>query len=390
MGLVAVAVMVSCQQDSKWEQLDNDAKSTNIVSLETAKDVAFYYLHKNKNVPNTRSRQADDVKIENTFSINDNDENPVMHIINYEGGGFAIISGDNRIEPMLAYSDEGAFDDNEFEYPEGLTLWINHIKSVVGHIRNNDVAAPEEIINHWEVSEMYGKSRAIPDISTDCEAGERFNDSSVGPLMSSIWGQTYPFNETMPIVSCGDNFVRARVGCVFVAMGQVMKYWEYPTNYNWNNIPNTTATSTTHGLLNDLHAAYEKYDNILYECDTTSANNAYIPNVLINEFGYKSAIRANYSSTTVRNELLTYQRPTILRGVSTYGHAWVCDGAHEWYVCDDSSSGIAGAYYYLHLHMNWGYNGLYDGWYSSSNFHIPATGNTFDSGLIMIYNIVPN
>lgn len=385
--LSVIAILISCQQESQLVNSNDKKTKENIVSSETAKDVAFFYLYKNKNVPNTRSRLADDVKIESTFSINDEKAEPVMHIINYEGGGFAIISGDNRIEPMLAYADEGTFGDNELDYPEGLTLWINHIRSVIGYIRDNNVAAPEEITNHWEACEMYGKSRVVPEVSTDCVVGERFNDDMVGPLLSTEWEQGNPYNLTMPMNPCG---VKADVGCVFVAMGQLMKYWEYPTSYNWDNMPNTTATSSTHGLFNDLHTAYLKYDDISYTCNGTGAENVYIPNLLINEFGYKSATRVNYSSTTVRNELLAYQRPLLLRGVSTRGHVWVCDGAHEWFVCNENSDGSLGAYYYLHFHMNWGWGGEYDGWYSPTNFSIPAKGETYNSGLIMIYNIMPN
>lgn len=118
--LAVIAILTSCQQESQLVNSNDKKTKENIVNSETAQNVAFFYLHKNKNVPNTRSRQAEEVKIKNTFSINDENEEPIIHVINYEGGGFAVISGDNRIEPMLAYADEGTFGDNELYYPKGL------------------------------------------------------------------------------------------------------------------------------------------------------------------------------------------------------------------------------------------------------------------------------
>ena len=383
-------LLISCQQENKVEPFEKNETENYIVTKESAQDVAFYYLLKNENVPATRGRQMKEGKIKNSFTINDNSSKPVMHVINYEGGGFAIISGDNRIEPMLAYADEGSFSNNELDYPEGLTLWINHIKSTIGYIRENNVAAPEEMIDHWKTCEMYGKSRVVPEETLDCENGETVDYERVGPLLTSMWDQGYPYNLGMRIIICDGSPRYAWVGCQHLAVAQILHYWKYPTNYNWNNMPNNDATSDTWNLFDNIHEKYEQYDDIAYECDGTTGEDQYIPALLKNDFGYKSAIRASYNSTTVKNELLAYQRPVLLRGESSAGHVWVCDGAHYWTICNVTSNGNVGAYVYLHFHMNWGWGGNYNGWYSSGNFNIPGKGENYDSGLRMIYNIVPN
>ena len=46
-SMLTIAVMISCQQEEKLEQLDNEVKKEHVVSLETAKDVAFFHLHQN-------------------------------------------------------------------------------------------------------------------------------------------------------------------------------------------------------------------------------------------------------------------------------------------------------------------------------------------------------
>lgn len=391
MVMTALSIMMgSCYQENKAELLQTNPNTEFVVSAQTAQDVAFYYLHKNENVPATRGRQMEGGKIKNSFAINDNSSMPVMHIINYEGGGFAIISGDNRIEPMLAYADEGTFGDNELDYPEGLTLWINHIKSTIGYIRENNVAAPEEIIDHWKACEVYGKSRVVPDETLECEHGETVENTIVGPLLSTKWDQVEPYNLTMPTIICDGNPKFSYVGCVFVAVAQIMKYWEYPTNYNWTSMPDTTASLSMFNLFNDLQTAYEKNATIDRDCDGTEASYIHVPNLLKNEFGYKSATIVDYGSMTVKNELLSHQRPLLMRGVSDKGHLWVCDGAHYWTVCNVNSNGDIGAYVYLHFHMNWGWGGNYDGWYTSGNFNIPQKGDNYDSDLKIIYNVVPN
>ena len=155
-------------------------------------------------------------------------------------------------------------------------------------------------------------------------------------------------------------------------------------------MPDDDATNDTWSLIDDIHEAYEQYDEIDYGCDGTTGEDVYIPGLLINDFGYRSAVRADYNYNTVKNELLAYHRPVLLRGVSTNGHVWVCDGAHYWTVCNVDMNGNVGANVYLHFHMNWGWGGEYNGWYSSVNFNIPRKGENYDSGLRMIYNIVPN
>ena len=45
-----------------------------------------------------------------------------------------------------------------------------------------------------------------------------------GNFLKTKWGQNYPFNMSFPMVNGG----RALVGCGSVALGQVLRYFEYP------------------------------------------------------------------------------------------------------------------------------------------------------------------
>ncbi|MBO7629572.1 MAG: C10 family peptidase, partial [Bacteroidales bacterium] len=60
------------------------------------------------------------------------------------------------------------------------------------------------------------------------------NAQTVDPLITAKWGQGSPYNALCP--------PNTPVGCVAVAMGQVMRYWGYPEHgidshsYTYNGI----------------------------------------------------------------------------------------------------------------------------------------------------------
>lgn len=396
--LAVIAILTSCQQESQLVNSNEKKTKENIVSAETAKNVAFFYLHKNKNVPNTRNRLAEDVKVESTFSINDEKAEPIMHVINYEGGGFAVISGDNRIEPMLAYADEGTFSDDEYDYPSSLKVWIEHIKSTIDYIRTNNVAAPIELTNYWNTCEYLGKSRVIYPETFDCEEGEMMDHYLIGPLLTTTWHQGSPFNLNMPVVlSDNGTSLHAPVGCGPLAIAQILNYWKYPTIYNWNNMPNDTANNDTRIMIDAIHDYYQQNDRLLeYKYNETITTADLLDDVIKSKFGYKSAVMISYDASTVRDEIKNNNRPVIFAGKSSttnQGHGWVCDGVHSWLSCVVQMDGNVGANYYCFFHMNWGYKeGRYNGWYNCTNFSFINTNNEevkYDTNLKIVYKIIP-
>ena len=45
------------------------------------------------------------------------------------------------------------------------------------------------------------------------------------------------YNKLTPYTDINDNCDHSPLGCGAIAMGEIMYYWEWPLNYNWNNIP---------------------------------------------------------------------------------------------------------------------------------------------------------
>lgn len=215
---------------------------------------------------------------------------------------------------------------------------------------------------------------------------------SVGPLLQTKWQQQVGFNEFTP-----NNYP---VGCVAVAMGQIMKYNQYPTQYSWSQMDNTYATSTTAQLLAEVGANV----NMKYGADGSESNIDKALAAFKNNYGYINAVKRDHSMVEVTREL-DKNRPVYMRGYDSSGflgfthkgHAWVCDGYYstETYdkivvaLLEDCYGGPESTemtYVFTNtlelksssygLHMNWGWGGRHDGYYTDANMWI----NDFSDG----------
>lgn len=70
-------------------------------------------------------------QIEEVFPLISQNSKPVSYIINYRGGGFIILSADDRMFPILAYSDKNIFPVDSKNYPGGVAIWLSHIKKIL-------------------------------------------------------------------------------------------------------------------------------------------------------------------------------------------------------------------------------------------------------------------
>ncbi|HRY99133.1 MAG TPA: C10 family peptidase, partial [Bacteroidales bacterium] len=206
--------------------------------------------------------------------------------------------------------------------------------------------------------------------------------SASGPLCTTIWDQDCNDNNSCPLMAggpCG----HALVGCVATAMGQVMKYYDYPARgtgshsythsslgtisasfsyaFDWDNMPDNLTVTTT------------DVDELLFRCGVavemnygTGVSLAYhsdVEGALQDYFYYNTSVaqkkRSSYTTanwkTLMRNEIIA-GRPVIYRGCDVGGagcHAWVLDGYDDSYLGSGS----------LYFHQNWGWGGSSDGWF---------------------------
>ena len=110
--------------------------------------------------------------------------------------GFVIVSGDDRTIPVLGYTTEGSFDSGNIpvQLQDMLDVYAEEIKAL-------------------------GKSRAVSNTA------DRPVYPTISPLLSTLWGQDYPYNKSCPVY---DNKTCV-TGCVPTATAMVMNYYQYPS-----------------------------------------------------------------------------------------------------------------------------------------------------------------
>jgi hypothetical protein len=269
--------------------------------------------------------------------------------------GFIIVSGDDRTEPILGYSESGSF--SETAIPDNMRAWLegysHEIESIPADYNNSAVSR----------SPMRSVSQTR---------------SVIMPLIQTKWSQEYPYNYYTPI--------KCVTGCVATALAQAMNFYRWPQDetaiipsyyssssvgrlaaldhviFDWDNmLPNYDYNSDYDGEQVAAVAILMRYAGqavqMVYGSKASSATTNKIAPALVNYFDYaKSArmlMRDNYSISDWDNMVygeLEAGRPVIYSGnVSEEG------GGHVFLV-----DGYDGDGYY---HVNWGWGGLSDGFF---------------------------
>lgn len=260
--------------------------------------------------------------------------------------GFVIVSGDDRTEPILGYSTNGAFDEDNM--PDNLKAWLQ---------------------GYADQIELIATGKAMP-------AKVPLHSEDIAQKMSTTWNQSKPYNGL-----CNYNSTLCVTGCTATAISQVMNWNQWPqdattsipgytTKKNSYNIPALAATTFDWAnMINDYSNGYttEQATAVAYlmryvgqaaKMDYGPSSGASFSNVifaLVNYFGYDDDIRYVKATgyTIAQWDAMIYDelklRPVPYEGYSTGGgHAFVIDG----YNSSD------GTYY-----VNWGWGGLHDGYY---------------------------
>lgn len=211
----------------------------------------------------------------------------------------------------------------------------------------------------------------------------------VGPLLSTRWNQHSPYNN-----QCNNHVA----GCGTIALAQLMNYYRYPSNpmsegvnFSWNNISSENSASIS-AFVKRVYDVIGT-EHVLNWVFTRPGN----MEDGIRDFGYNVTV-ADHNTYRVESELIQHRRPvimlgndwdmSILPGSLEYlgkSHYWICDGIKKttmkrlyvftewqpnsdgifvpgWYSKDNPD--VQGGSVYLKFHMNWGWGGSCDGWYS--------------------------
>lgn len=286
-----------------------------------------------------------------------------FYVFNDEKGkGFVVVSGDDALGEVLAYSDSGVLDT--LNAHPGIKFLLQTYRESFAQLQQT-------------ATQMQPATRAT----------ETYK--AVAPLLSCKWSQDFPYNKQI-----GYDYT----GCVATAMAQMMYFHKWPaqgkgentytitydqqqkhadfskSHYDWEHMkdrysyayPWTDDEANAVALLmHDLGVA----TNMQYTPHASGTQNENADRAFQKYFDYTTAfVKRSDEGTSgftqiVRQELLN-GFPVYLAGfykLGAGGHAWVTDGVDE--------RGL--------FHMNFGWGGQSDGYFSLTAADVAKSGNEF-------------
>lgn len=195
------------------------------------------------------------------------------------------------------------------------------------------------------------------------------------PRISTSWNQGFPYNVSDP--------QNRQLGCVTIAVGQLMKFYKRPTNINWSlmpnaiDSPNNTLCDFLYKLRGDLNVTDDGLST-LWDAQNVLQNNGY--NIQV------TSHNINLVANSLRKGNPVYARGN--KANNMVGHAWVIDGYRhvksgteyrlymlKGHVLDyELKEEVIYPYatYSTYCHMNWGWGGIDDGWFVESSTGYPS------------------
>ncbi len=388
-------LLFSCEQDEKF-LVDSNCivQDSHFVDIAYAEAIASigdgFYLPKSEELI---SKSTDDHEVESVISLDDIFGTPALYIINLRGGGFRIISADNRLEPILAHSDTGRMTEESINKNGGLQMWINGIISSVTEMRQTAEQQTEDVRVLWESLNPVNVQSEWNELATSSNMDCSYDGQDIakvrtyGPYLNTKWHQGDDYNKFLENMNCSTtNNGKPYLGCTTLAAGIAMRFMERPTYFDWDSMPVDRVTDVTAHFLADLA------DNIGvdYGCNGTSASIDDVCDALKNDYGFSSAKVAGFSGFTIIGEIANKRSPVIVRGEnSDGGHEWVITGiiSTERYKCvkipymENEYQLINTGPSSVSFFVDWGHGGANNAWYSQSGFLYP-------NDLKMIINII--
>ncbi|WP_026727858.1 C10 family peptidase [Flavobacterium denitrificans] len=386
--ILSLLFLFSCSKDNESDN-SSQVSQENFVGLAQAKEIAKDVSFKKQAESQTRKTNSFGIEkkaIQGINEVTNKKGKTVFYVINYVGGGYIILSSDNRMQPIIAFSEDGKFLLNESVYSEGLKDWMESSENQITDIQNSNLKQTEEHKLAWrQVKNIFVDQGLFGKVPPD-KCYEHVETVTQGPYLSSTWEQGNLYNYQLPYINCSGYSTQVIAGCVPVAMAQVMRYYQYPANYDWSAMPTNSASLTSANFILDIHNAIRNVypGQPVYSCGSTGVSaSANMGTVLKTQFKYSSADWANYDYQVVKNNIIAGM-PVILSGSnSSSGHMWVCDGYKSVKYDFNDCTGVS----YLYFHMNWGWGGDGNDYFAFNNFNPGATN--YNSNTKMIYNIKP-
>ena len=127
MMLLALLIPFSCTEDGEQDRpqylIDDYYVGLSIIE-EIASDIYF----PNDGSSSLKSTEHQTKSVQSIDEIKNTSGETLFYIVNYDEGGFILLSSDKRSIPVLAYSTDNNFEVHEYTYPPGLKIWMDDAK----------------------------------------------------------------------------------------------------------------------------------------------------------------------------------------------------------------------------------------------------------------------
>jgi hypothetical protein len=361
--------------------------------------------------------------IEWTDAYSSGDGSLAYYVVYLLPSGFVIVSGDDRVEPIIGFVSGYAYFNPSPDNALGalvsrdLPSRINAAEQLESRINQGNAWTKQDMLARigslkakikWRKLKVSSNTVAAPGVLS-------ISDVRVPALMSTAWGQdtasgtsAYCFNYYTP-----NHYYD---GCVATAMAQFMRYSQWPIAgvgrqtktirvssvsqtattrggngtggpYNWRRMdlsPDASSTAAQREAIGALCYDAGVAASMQYGAGGSGAYMHDARNALVSTFRYTNAVMGGNEYSDIGAGLVDMINPNldagnpvllaifqITNGRYGAGHAIVSDG----YGYNDST---------LYHHLNLGWDGQADAWYNLPNIN---AGYAFNTVVACIYNI---
>jgi hypothetical protein len=218
----------------------------------------------------------------------------------------------------------------------------------------------------------------------------------VNPLLKTKWNQGNPYNLMLPM----NGNTRILTSCDITAMAQIIKYHNYAqgsgvsapyttsfgasipainfanVNFDWGNMLDRY-TRADPGTEQEQNAVA----NLMYHVKVAFWDTGAYDRVFTNFLGYDRDIERHYRVYYNDDDWEAIIKKQLDDDLPVYYRSSRDGGSHAFVVDGYDGTGK--------FHVNWGWSGAYDGWYSLDALK-PREGRDYNSGHAIITNIKPD
>lgn len=316
--------------------------SAQFVPLNSAKQIAEQFLQTQVDYVEHALGEGISNNISRSTNMQQSEVQPAIYVFAADSQ-WAVVSADERTLPILAYSTEGPFPSLSEMAPamldllDGYQLQIQVLREQGG--TNSAIQSDDQ--HKKSASSLPSHVSPLLEGDRDANRWKQKDNNGSNPF------STHTYNKFCPV--CNSN-QHATVGCVALAMSQILWRWKWPaaahvTNYSegyllreydWTMMPSKITNSTPLAEVNmlaHLLADVGHALNMQYGCEGSGAQVEDV-SAAFSSFSMHSdpaLSRSNYSDSDWKNILKTQlaQNCPILYfsgSIDNYAHCFVVDG----------------------------------------------------------------